>query len=189
MPWNVRKMVIFSFDRSNWWKTNQTTNHHIYERAKGFISESFWEPEVFNGNEARCVLHLRPTSASKKREKSEVKYFKALSGNERTAITVILGGACEAQMGTPVTVFKNFKRSYSIRGLANDTTEMTYCSSQKDWADYVLFSNWLNSPLILTLLSNSRTIVIWVNNCSAYMLTPQAQVVLRQRRLKLRLFV
>lgn len=162
--------------------------YHIGQLARDFRSGRLREEDVFNADETHCVIHLHTNRTLAIRGEGEVKYADVVSGDEGMTLMVLLGGGCDAEMGIPLIIFKNSNRSYPIRGLPDETPGITYRSSHKGWMDSALFADWLNSPRIFKPLSNNRTRVIWVDNCSAHKLTPETKAALNRSRTELRFF-
>lgn len=77
----------------------------------------------------------------------------------------------------------------SIHILADVSTRVTCRSSRKGCMDSAIFSDGLNYFRIPRHLKNSRTCIIWVNNCTSHKFLLKVQAPLRRSRVELQFFL
>ena len=109
--------------------------YHMHELHRGFKSGELCEEMIYNMDENQFIINFDNGRTLGFRGDENVKYANLVSGGEGMTMIVHVTCGTSPRIGTPILIFQNTKRSYSIQELPDTVPGVAYRTGPKGWSD------------------------------------------------------
>jgi hypothetical protein len=122
------------------------TTYHLGVLQRGFQSREFDENVMENIDETHFVVNLDNEHTLGFQGDTSITYAEVVSGGDSMTMVVRIFGEQRSMIEAPMIIFTNAHRSYSIRGLEDTISCVTYRTGPKGWMDQSIFPEYFNEP-------------------------------------------
>ena len=154
--------------------------YHLGRLSREFTDGTLDEGLVENIDETHFIINMDNGRTLGFAGDNNVKYADVVSGGEGMTMVVRITGGPYARIEPPMIIFCNSKRSYPIKGVADNVPGVSYRTQPKGWMDREVFVQWLQNERAIRADPLGRKRVIFLDNCGGHNETIQAQRALQK---------
>lgn len=162
--------------------------YHSRVLKRKFRRGIFDKDLIENAAETQFFINIEDGKTIGFIEDSHLNYADVFSAGKAMTMIMQIPEGSAAAFQTCVLILMFPSRLYSLRGVPDTVSGVCYRSLQKAWMDPTFWNAWLNERLAVGSLPDGECRVLYFNNCSSHVTTPEVFASFSKKKPNLRKF-